>query len=1369
MEDLTAQITHCPHPVLAAAERTIRRQIVLPGETLVRFLGRCGINTDSVPSIVAVNGVTVSDLTRLVRPDDLITVRTIMQGGGDSDPLQIVLSLAVLAVAAWIAGPAGVAILGEGLAAVAGGVVAVGGTMLVSALVPNRRPDITAQQDSTSPTYNLSGARNRMRPYQPMPLAYGTHKFVPDLGIQPYTEFSAEDQYLHMVFNFGLSNLIVSSLKIGETPIGNYRDVELEWSDSAGKLKRFPGNVDTLAINAVLDNATGYITRTGSENTTRIAVDIVGSLYHIGDSASELHTVRFGGQYREVGTTPWLPLFYGSEVVRYTHYWSAGYQNYVDDPFGGAGGYEFIQVDYGSTTYADHTENEVHSILTLPDYEGMPEYIYARWKWRAFADQGDDPGPFPATTVPTTYLTFTNDNTKPVRRSYARYVSKGQYEVRLWRYSQAEIDDRYISDFTWTVLKSYQPDTTDYTGQTRLGMRIRASDQISGVVDTLSGIIESRVPARNSDGTWGLTRTRNPAWQYVAHAIGKKDANGRRMFGACLPRARMDWESIHDWAGYCTANSLTCDIVFDRQQPIAEQLQIIAQCGRAAPTWATGKLGVIWDAAYQPSTAMYGMSNIIAGTFSVRYISEALADEIEVSYLDRDNNYKPTTLRATVPEVTQQGNVAKIEMIGVTDSALVAKNANLLAADQYYRRRRVTWETDMEGIVSVRGDVVTLSHDLTSWGYSGRLIAGATINGVSTVTLDRAVPLTSGTEHWLMLRTPAGTMAHYSAGTPAASGETSTLRLLTNPPLLPGQDGQHTAYDYVWFFEPSTTPGKKVKILDVRPINEHRIQFTATDEVDEYYESETNPTWTPAASEYYGPSPSVASISVSEILLTHTGISQVWLYFDLENAIGVRLRISVNGGAWRNEGEVRGNEWFGNFNADDELVIEASPWAVAVTAAADTVKTLTYTVLGKLAPPADVTGFSAEVWNQNIRLKWDANPDIDIDSYIVRIGSGNWEDATAIGTTKGLELVYKQLSLGTHTFQIKALDTSGKVSGNATLAVVIVEGPRAPDVTSRIIDNNVLLFFSFWPGSYLVTGYEVRRGADYNNPDETLRGQGTFATFFLAESGVYTFWVTGIDSFGNVGSVKSLTATVDEPPDYVLIQKWDTSWGGTLTNVAEDSDDLVACINTTETVQDHYDNNVWESPNDQVNAGYTHYPMPTPNSGSYSEEYDYGSVIGGTTIRLDVRTEQIVGSTAMTPTISYKKLVGDSWTDFTAGETSGYASDFRYIKIALDFVGADGDDIMRVKPFNVRLDIKKRYDGGVATCDSGDSGGTTVNFIRAFSDVEAITATPRGTTASRFAVVDFEDVPNPASFKILLFDNDGTRVSGDASWQAEGY
>jgi hypothetical protein len=55
----------------------------------------------------------------------------------------------------------------------------------------------------------------------------------------------------------------------------------------------------------------------------------------------------------------------------------------------------------------------------------------------------------------------------------------------------------------------------------------------------------------------------------------------------------------------------------------------------------------------------------------------------------------------------------------------------------------------------------------------------------------------------------------------------------------------------------------------------------------------------------------------------------------------------------------------------------------------------------------------------------------------------------------------------------------------------------------------------------------------------------------------------------------------------------------------------------------------------------------------------------------------------------------------------------------------------------------------------------------AFVDIEGISVTPNG-TAARIAIYDFVDAPNPTSFKVLLFDTSGNRVTGGFSWQARG-
>ena len=65
-------------------------------------------------------------------------------------------------------------------------------------------------------------------------------------------------------------------------------------------------------------------------------------------------------------------------------------------------------------------------------------------------------------------------------------------------------------------------------------------------------------------------------------------------------------------------------------------------------------------------------------------------------------------------------------------------------------------------------------------------------------------------------------------------------------------------------------------------------------------------------------------------------------------------------------------------------------------------------------------------------------------------------------------------------------------------------------------------------------------------------------------------------------------------------------------------------------------------------------------------------------------------------------------------------------------------------------------------------GGTVVSFSYAFIDVESITVTPSG-TAARIALYDFVDEPNPTIFKVLLFNEAGTRVAGGFSWNARGF
>lgn len=69
-------------------------------------------------------------------------------------------------------------------------------------------------------------------------------------------------------------------------------------------------------------------------------------------------------------------------------------------------------------------------------------------------------------------------------------VPSGQYDIAITRgntvYQTGTQDGAKIGDATWTVLRSISPQNPSTTGTTKLAVRIKATDQLNGVVQNLS-------------------------------------------------------------------------------------------------------------------------------------------------------------------------------------------------------------------------------------------------------------------------------------------------------------------------------------------------------------------------------------------------------------------------------------------------------------------------------------------------------------------------------------------------------------------------------------------------------------------------------------------------------------------------------------------------------------------------------------------------------------------------------------------------------------------------------------------------------------------------------------------------------------------
>lgn len=425
-------------------------------------------------------------------------------------------------------------------------------------------------------------------------------------------------------------------------------------------------------------------------------------------------------------------------------------------------------------------------------------------------------------------------------------------------------------------------------------------------------------------------------------------------------------------------------------------------------------------------------------------------------------------------------------------------------------------------------------------------------------------------------------------------------------------------------------------------------------------------------------------------------------------------------------------------------------------------------------PPASPK-FDEIFRGEQVELKWDAvQGSLETENYEIRqtdTAVYNVAD-TPIATIKSTSFKLKVTWLGTKYFWVTAVDVKGN-RGTAAFQDVTVSAPTAPTVSSQVIDNNVLLRWDNVTNTLPILYYNVYRGV-------TLVGtkQGLFTTVFETVSGSYTYTIRGVDSAGNEGAAGSITAIVNQPPDYILRTVWSSTFAVvypttaiTKTNTYVDGTRLIVSADTAETWQSHFVNpsgtppRNWSTIQDQINAGFPRYIMPTPTTASYSETFDYGTVLAGTKISASFTSNNIAGTVTTVPTLS-TSTNGTTWTDY-AGLNEVYATNFRYVKVTYNYTSAGGDDIMEVTAITVRLDVKIRNDAGSGTANSGDVGGTTVNFTVPFIDVESISVTPSGTTP-RIAIYDFVDAPNPTSFKVLLFDTSGNRVTGPFSWSARG-
>lgn len=404
---------------------------------------------------------------------------------------------------------------------------------------------------------------------------------------------------------------------------------------------------------------------------------------------------------------------------------------------------------------------------------------------------------------------------------------------------------------------------------------------------------------------------------------------------------------------------------------------------------------------------------------------------------------------------------------------------------------------------------------------------------------------------------------------------------------------------------------------------------------------------------------------------------------------------------------------------------------------------------------ADVSVFNFQILPRFIRLTWEAVTGAV--QYEVRKGS-TWSTATYVTRTPTIEVLLDPLTTGSHTYLIKSMDINGNYCVNAKSLTFGISSPTTPSITTQVIDNYGLIYWTASTADFEIAYYQLKKGGN-------LVGNinGTFTIVFEIVGGTYSYSLTAYDVAGNAGAPVTFEINLGSPRDYVLEDEGVSAFGGTKTNCVLWEGSLWAPT-VDETFEEHFTDRSWDSIQDQLDAGYPLYIQPTNITAEYTEDFDFGAAFNSVIANVNWSVGHSSGVTIVCKLKTSED--GISWSAETTGQQI-FGAVVRYVRVHLEFTGASDTALIQIIELKVSLAVSRETDSGSATANSGDAGGTIINFNKSFKDIDSINVSVK-TTNYRYIAVDFTDAPNPDHFHVLVFDSGGTRVTETIYWIAKG-
>lgn len=738
--------------------------------------------------------------------------------------------------------------------------------------------------------------------------------------------------------------------------------------------------------------------------------------------------------------------------------------------------------------------------------------------------------------------------------------------IKVSRESDDSTDARDVNAFSWFSYTEITYAKLTYPNSALASLRIDA-EQFNNIPERSYLIrgIKVRIPSNATvdpttgaliySGVWNgnfaaATWTSDPAW-----CLWDLLTSTRYGFGDYLNTNLLDKWSFYAASVYCgalntrpggTTNDyhpttgrhgvpdglgnyeprFSCNALIQTADDAYKLINDMCSVFRAMPYWSAGSLVLSQDAPASPSY-VFTLSNVAEPGFTYSGSSQKTrATVVVVKYFDNDARDFAYEVVEDRVNIAKYGVTTKeVEAFACTSRGQAHRFGEWLLYAEQYETEVVTFTASLDAGVLVRpGQVISIHDPVRFPGYrwAGRIVAATT----TAITLDSADTITAGTSPKLTVLMPDGTLQQRNVSSISGNVVTVSSAFSTTPNA-----------NSVWFFENSSlAPATTWRVLTVQEKNqtEYEISALAYNASKYNYIERGEKLDIKTYSFLYAIPEAPSSLAATESLYSYQN--------------EVRSKVTLAWGAVKGATayEVQWRRDSGNWTTDrvqaplhEILNITPGTFEYRVYSLnvaefpSSTYTTLTFTAVGKTAPPANVTGFTAAIDPViGVTLSWDPVLDLDLQGYEIWQGTsfGNGDKLGIIqGTSYKVGAIPPQ---AVTNWWIKALDTSGTYSQSATGISVTFFGANAPAVTAAINGTDFELRWNAVSGTLATSAYEIRFGTTSSTWATATPITTVNATTFrqlVNWSGARRFFVAALDINGLVGTAGTADITILAP------------------------------------------------------------------------------------------------------------------------------------------------------------------------------------------------------------------------------------------------